>query len=364
MTKNLNMLQASMIILTSGGLWNHVILIPVLLDVAGRDAWFAIALSLVPNLLWVSLLYWIVKRSQQQPLFSWLKHTAGNGYSFALRIVFIAFLLVTCSITVKDTVDWAVASYLPETPPVALALLLVSLCYFAARSGIMSIAVMSGILLPLIALLGYFVMGANFPNKDYTRLLPVMENGMEQLLRGIVYACSSFEELIFIVLLQHHVGSRIKWWQLALLGFLMMGLTLGPTTGSIAEFGAVEGAKQRYPAFEQWKLVIIHRFIERVDFLSIYQWFAGAFIRLSTIMYLLGELSGLKGKTHKSIFLMLLSLGFVLMMLVPWSDIVFYDWLKYKYLPGAQIGLLALLICLWIAAMKGKKGAPVNDNLG
>lgn len=364
MSRQLNMLQASTIVLTSGGLWNHVILIPILLDIAGRDAWLSIAVSLVPNILWLTLLYWIIRRSGQQPLFLWLGQSAGKGYSLAVRAVVFVLLTVTCAVTVKDTVDWAVASYLPETPPIALALLLVPLCYFAARSGIMSIAIMAGILLPVIVLLGYFVMGANFPNKDYTRLLPVLEDGMGPMLRGLAYACSSFVELIMIVLFQHHIRSRIKWWQLAVLGFLMMGLTLGPTTGSIAEFGAIEGSKHRYPAFEQWKLVIIQRFIERVDFFSIYQWFAGAFIRLALGMYLIGELSGFKGKTHKSIFLMLLSAGYILIMLIPWSDIQFYDWLKKIYIPGSLIALALLTVLLIIAAILRKKGAPANDPLG
>ncbi|MCR8629635.1 GerAB/ArcD/ProY family transporter [Paenibacillus radicis (ex Xue et al. 2023)] len=364
MSRSINMIQASMIVLCSVGLLNHVIIIPILLDVADRDAWVSAAVAFFPFILWIFLLQWIVKRSAQQPLFEWIQSIAGKGISNIHKLIFGILLLLIAAITIKDTVTWAVASYLPETPTFALALLLVSLCYFAARSGIICIAIMSGILLPLIVLLGYFVMTANFVNKDYTRLFPILELGMGPLLEGIIHVGAGFAELMLLLLIQQHIGTRIKWWHLALLAVLITGLTLGPTTGSIAEFGPVESAKHRYPAFEQWKLVIVQRFIERVDFFSIYQWFAGAFVRVSVAMYLLTELSPFKGKKSKPVFLIALSVLLVLIMLLPISDIQFYDWLKYSYLPSTLICYLVLTLSLLIVAFFSKKGGSLRDKMG
>ena len=66
--------------------------------------------------------------------------------------------------------------------------------------------------------------------------------------------------------------------------FILMGLTMGPTIGAITEFGPIEAAKQRYPAYEEWGLGSIGRFIEHFDFLSIYQWLTGAFIRVGLLV--------------------------------------------------------------------------------
>ncbi|WP_156043118.1 GerAB/ArcD/ProY family transporter [Paenibacillus sp. UNC451MF] len=355
MTKSINIIQIIMIIMASVGLFDHVILIPVILDIAGRDAWISTVFTALPFMVWILIIYWIMKRSGQQPLLEWVQETAGRSVSLILRISFIICYMFVVLITVKDTVTWAASSYLPETPMILLSLLLVCLCYFSARSGINSIAITAGILLPFIVILGFFVMSANIPNKDYSRLLPVMEYGVEPLLRGMIYAGSGFSELFVILMFQHHISHKMRWWQLVLLGFIITILTLGPITGSIAEFGPVESAKHRYPAFEQWRLVVIHQYIERVDFFSIYQWFAGAFVRVSLSMYILGELSPFKGKTNKSIFLMLLSVVILFITNLPIGDIVFYDWLKYIYLPYSLVAYLLLTCILCVVAFMTKK---------
>ncbi|WP_282943358.1 endospore germination permease [Paenibacillus sp. RC67] len=349
------MIQVIMIIMTSVGLFNHVILIPVILDISGRDAWVSTCLTVIPFMAWIGIIYWIMKRSSQQPLLEWVREVAGRSVAWILRLaLFICYMFVVL-ITVKDTVTWAASSYLPETPIIFLGLLLICLCYFSARSGINSIAITAGILLPFVVILGFFVMSANIQNKDYSRLLPILEYGLDPLLRGMIYAGSGFSELFVILMFQHHISHKMKWWQLVILGLIITILTLGPITGSIAEFGPVESAKHRYPAFEQWRLVVIHQYIERVDFFSIYQWFSGAFVRVSLSMYILGELSPFKGKTNKSIFLMLLSVFILFITCLPIGDIVFYDWLKYIYLPYSLIGYLLLTCILCVVAFMTKK---------
>ena len=47
---------------------------------------------------------------------------------------------------------------------------------------------------------------------------------------------------------------------------ILVGLTLGPLIGAITEFGPNEATKQRYPAYEEWGLVTIGRYIEHLDF--------------------------------------------------------------------------------------------------
>ena len=75
--------------------------------------------------------------------------------------------------------------------------------------------------------------------------------------------------------------------------FLLLGLTIGPLMGALTEFGPIEAATQRYPAFEEWRLAKIGRYFEHVDFLSIYQWLTGAFVRIGFLLFVTIELLGL-----------------------------------------------------------------------
>ena len=78
-----------------------------------------------------------------------------------------------------------------------------------------------------------------------------------------------------------------------------MFLTLGPFIGAITEFGHEEAAKQRYPAYEEWGLVTIGRYFEHVDFLSIYQWLSGTFIRIGFLLFIVIDLLNMNGKRKK-----------------------------------------------------------------
>ncbi|MCZ8519127.1 endospore germination permease [Paenibacillus sp. KR2-11] len=346
MVTGISMLQVAMILMASVGLMNHVLVIPAVLDTAGRDAWLSALVCLPVLLLWTVCLIVIVKRSGGRPLLEWIRERTGRAVSGLLRLLLILYLLLAVFVTVKDTVVWSTVSYLPETPVLSLAVLLLLLCFVAARSGMLCIAVMTGILLPVIVLLGWFVAFGNVPNKDYTLLLPVLEKGTEPFLHGMTLSLGAQAEVVLFVFLQHHIRTSIRWWHLALLVVILVGLTLGPVTGSIAEFGPVEAAKQRYPAFEQWKLVVFRDNVERLDFLSIYQWFAGAFIRVSTYLTMLIELLPVKRQRSEDILLLGLTGGLLALCAFPWPDVLFYDWLKTYYLPGslAGWGLLTLLL--------------------
>ncbi|XRD23741.1 hypothetical protein AABM34_14730 [Lysinibacillus fusiformis] len=56
-----------------------------------------------------------------------------------------------------------------------------------------------------------------------------------------------------------------------------------------------EASKQRYPAYEEWGLVTIGRYIEHLDFFSIYQWLTGTFIRVSFLLYIVADLLKMTG---------------------------------------------------------------------
>ncbi|MFB4475617.1 GerAB/ArcD/ProY family transporter, partial [Oceanobacillus caeni] len=80
-----------------------------------------------------------------------------------------------------------IASYLPQTPILVLAGTTLVACFFAAFQGLRTIAIVSGILLPFVVILGHLVALANFQFKDYTLLFPLLENGTAPLWKGIPY---------------------------------------------------------------------------------------------------------------------------------------------------------------------------------
>ncbi|SDD25946.1 spore germination protein (amino acid permease) [Paenibacillus sp. UNCCL117] len=352
MSGSIRMGQAVMIIMTFIGLMNHVLIIPVMLDAARRDAWVSTLVSVPPYLLWIAMLAFIVRRSGQKPITDWISGLGGVWTGRIIRLAVCVYLLAVMFITLKDTVFWAKDSYLPETPLFVLCVLLLLICFFAARSGFAAIAILTGILLPFIVVFGFFIGIGNGPNKDYSFLFPIWEKGYLPMLHGCVPALAGLGELTLFLFMQHHVSTRVRFLHLAITGLILVGLTLGPITGAIAEFGTNEAVKQRYPVFEQWKLLIIAHNIERLDFLSIYQWYAGAFVRLSVSLCLLVELLG-KGRSvrYRDIVLLILLVLLLCGALLPFTDNSFYLWLKTQYFWISLPFLVLLTLWLFILAL-------------
>ncbi|BCJ88490.1 hypothetical protein skT53_34750 [Effusibacillus dendaii] len=191
-TETVSVLQVSMILMSSAGIIDHVIVIPMLLQSAGRDSWLSILFAGVIFAGWILWIYFIIKRMEKQHILDWLKQRTGAAIAWTIIAMVNVLLFFTGAFTLRDTTVWTNISYLPKTPNLILVLLFGSICLYSAYSGIRTMAITNGILLPFVVIFGWFVALSNIPNKDYSLLLPVFEHGFDPVLKGMVYAGSGF----------------------------------------------------------------------------------------------------------------------------------------------------------------------------
>ncbi|OPA77773.1 spore gernimation protein [Paenibacillus selenitireducens] len=351
-TKSITFFQACMILILSTGLLNHVNIIPLLLQCTGNDGWMSILLVLCIALLWIPTLLYVLNRKGTRPIYLWLKEQSGSFIAWVIVGILILYLFSIAFVTLKDTTNWTMTSYLTRTPVFMLASILTLLCSLSALAGIRSIAICAGALLPIVIILGYFVMGLNFQYKDYSLITPLFENGFYPILKGIVYPGAGMVELFMFLLLQHHLSTKVSYKGLAILAICLAGLTIGPYLGSIANFGREIATDLRFPVFEQWRLVTIGKYINHLDFLSIYQWLSGAFIRISLAIFFVYDLTPIRGKRPKFIFCVSVSIALILAVQFSMSDMLFMKWLYTLYYPTITISIIVLsfIMCLltWI----------------
>ncbi|MFS0838275.1 endospore germination permease [Paenibacillus sp. 1P03SA] len=344
----ITVLQLTMMMLLVNGLMNHVILNPIVLDASGRDAWLVPLFAALFLLPWCLLLVLFMKKTGQRKLQPWLAERTHPVVSWVLIVPLYVQIYLIGLTTLLHTSIWTVTNYLPATPRLALTLTLIAVCTFCAVSGVRTIAISAGVLLPFVVVLGYFVMIANMPNKEYDRLFPMLEFGVMPVMNGFVYAASGFIEFVLIIALQHHIKTRIKSWQLFILALLFIHIMLGPLIGAITEFGPHEAAKQAESPYEQWRLVKIGETIEHVDFFSVFQWLAGTMVRISLSLFLLGDLLPFKKAKNRNRFIAGMALSYLLVTLLPITQQNLYDFMQMFYFLPSLIGILGSVI-LWTA---------------
>lgn len=361
--KKMSALQMYMMLMLSIGISNHVLLTPVLLETAKRDSWIGAIAALLPITAWMFILFVAHRNMGNQNVLDWIKQRYGQTTRFIVTLLLLVFLLVTSSTSFLDTVLWTQIVYLPMTPKTIIALILITICFFAAKAGIRVISIASGLLLPVVVVLGYLVATANFQFKNYSLLTPILTHGYTPVLRSLAYTCSGIFELVLILFMQHHISTTLRFRGLFIIGIIMVGLTIGPLMGAIAIFGPFEAAEQRYPAFEQWRMVTMGKFISHLDFFSIYQWLSGSFIRISLMLFLIMDVFTIRKSGYRTTALAILCFLLAVVSFMPISDVSLLYFLSKWYFPGTLVislllGFMMLVLVMLPVARRKESAGP------
>ncbi|KZE45396.1 endospore germination permease [Rossellomorea marisflavi] len=282
--------QLSLLIILSTGLLSHVMLIPDILQAAGRDGWVSV-LTAVPFLFLIILVIkYTIKNS---PKGGMMRHILTEGRP-VVRILFFTpiclFLFISAYITFIDLVIWLQAYFLADVSRWLIMLLMGVSCFIFTWAGVKYMAVAAGLLLPIVMLLGIFIAITNTDMKDFSLLFPILSEGWSPVLKGSLYVLSGFLELYLILLLHPFSEGEFKLHHLLVLGLILFILIMGPLSAAIMEFGPSEAASMRYPAYDQWRIMGIGEFITHMDFFALYQWLCGALIRIGLFLFLLGSI--------------------------------------------------------------------------
>ncbi len=323
----------------------HVLLLPAILTASKRDSWLSVIGSVAPLILWTVMIYYLNKKFEQKNMLS-LLFSLHPFISYSIRILLGVYFFLTAFITFKYTGYWAKLNYTANIPDFIAAVSFASLCYYASLKGIRTIGSLAIFFLPLVVMLGFLVGIGNIKYKDYGMLFPVFERGYKDFFFGIMYACSSSFEIIYFLFITPFIKDRIKIKPLMLVSIGIFFLSLGPLMGGIAIYGAEEAVKLKVPAYEQWKLLTLGINIERLDFLSIFQWRSGSFIRISLSMFLVNQL--LNWDQKKSWILPFLYTLLIISVLIPWDFGSFFSILYSVYFPASLVFLLFIFVLLFI----------------
>lgn len=355
--------QLSLIVITAVGLKNHVTILPHLLPNAKRDGWISVLLALGLILIWCLLLFYIHKSTGQSNIFVWVETNIGMASGKILSIATSIFFASLAAVSLKEMIVWTKVSYLPITPPILEIILFTGLCFFLASTNIQTIVITNTFVLTAVIVFGIFVAIANIQFKDFSLLKPIMENGWSPVVSGMIYPLSGLIELIVILFMQQKVHGQLKFKVFTLNAIILTWLILGPLIGSITEFGPLEASRQKYPAFEQWGLVTLGRFIEHLDFLSIYQWLTGAFIRVSFFLFLSLEVLSIKKKRSKTILLLAYSILLIVANAYSFSDVILYHIIGAFVMPITFWFFLAvsILLSIFVFSSNRRKRRPTSD---
>lgn len=346
----ISVLHVILLSMTVIGLKSHVTILPGILEFSKRDGWISVLIALVLVIPWLYFV-WRINRKESLP-YTW--KMSSSLYERVGIVVVIILLYLLAASTMIEMLQWVKTTFMPITPMLILLVLYLILCVSFASLGIQTIVVVNVLVLFVVIVLGFFVAIVNIQYKDYSLLLPILENGWLPPLSASFLPLSGFMELLLFLLVQQYFKTPLQLKYYILIVMLLAGLTLGPLIGAIVEFGPEEASLKRYPAFEQWGLAALGDFIDHMDFFSIYQWMTGAFVRIGFYLFVVSKLMGIQQRTKEIWYYIAIPFALVCLGMLLLDEQTFLI-LNNILLPYLTIGILLLMPIL--LAVRSKKRA-------
>jgi spore germination protein KB len=243
----------------------HVVILPLMIDVAGRDAWISIFLSLPFAFLFALAIYFIKIKYRKLNVKKIFKAILGEKFGKVFIFILILYFLFITVVSLSSFIDFVYILFLPDTPPIALIIWFLIFIMYGASKRIKGIALTAGVLAFIALTTGNTITILDSPLKDWGNLKPVLEFGWSPVLIGTLIICSIWIELIFLLLLPvknaKEKGTFLLWSIGILLNALMM---LSTTTGVITIFGLGQAENMLYPAQEIVRIINLG-FLDRFD---------------------------------------------------------------------------------------------------
>lgn len=278
--------QLSLLVIGAITVMGHIFIVPLVLDKAGKDVWLSLLVALVPGIVLVMVLSWLTILKPQKTLDQIAAEQFGKLIGKMVSFMYALYFLLPAVLGLRGLMEFMVTAFLKHTPKNLIGLIFLALCLFAVKSGLESIARVYAILMTILIVSGILATSLASPDKEFQKLLPVLEHGMLPVLLGSIPLIGLLGEMVVIGGLLGSVRNSAAIWQGNLVAILVIGLFfVGPLTGPVAMFGEV-ATNFDYPTFAEMKF---GSYLSYFQSLAVVLWLLGSFGRIALFYYTASE---------------------------------------------------------------------------
>lgn len=239
-------------------------------ETAGRDGWFVVLVAGTLGTLNALLFLWLERLFPGKNLMEINHILLGRFFGSLLNFVFIFYFIDLCTWVIREFADFLLITVEPSTPFYVYVLIALILTSYAAMQGWEVFARVSEIIFPII--LGMYLLIFCFLFNQYNPqyLLPVLENGIFQPLKGLLMTETLFSDVMIILMITNHVRKTAKTPIYLIVGMLLSTFFVSAAVvASIMSVGAKTTATLTYPTFSLIQNINIANFLDRIDILII-----------------------------------------------------------------------------------------------
>lgn len=253
---------------------------------AKQDAWIAVLLGLGEGLILAFCYVKLSVRFKGKTLVQIGVLVYGPYLGKLVSMAYLWFLFHLASLIITDIGMFFTTMIMPETPLLAIQIMIMAASVLAARKGIEAIARCSEILVPLMMLMLFIISVFLLNQFDIRNLLPILEVPPGTLLwtahRTAVFPFGETVAFLMVMPFLNNAqkGPRVIGTSLLLAGLILSFISFR-NTGVLGALGGIVV----YPTFEAVRQVDLFEIISRLEIIPAIFFLFVVFIEISTLLH-------------------------------------------------------------------------------
>lgn len=192
---------------------------------AKNDAWLAMILGGAGGILLMGVYVAIATLNPSKTLVDILRERLGKVAGSIFSVLYIWYFIHLASLVLRDFGEFICTVTFPETPIVVVIGVFAVTLVYVVNSGIEVIGRISELLVPFIPVVILITCLSLITVRDFTAFLPVLENGMEPVLKAAFsFVSFPFGETVAFLMLFNHLNKKEKLKNIVIVSALLSTL--------------------------------------------------------------------------------------------------------------------------------------------
>ncbi|MBW7573836.1 GerAB/ArcD/ProY family transporter [Caproiciproducens faecalis] len=319
---------------------------------AGQDSWICLIMSQIFAIPMVMIYARIVQIYPEKNIFQVLEILFGKFAGKILTALFTWYSLHLAALVLRNFSEFIAITSIPETPQLALMIVMGLVCVHMAKSGIEVFVKWSLVNLAALLLLMFLTIFLLFNRIDVTNFLPIMEHDTKTLFAGSYSLFAfPFAETVLFLGITDHIRKEDKPLKVFLLGEGLGALiVLVVMLRNISVLGAAMLKTENFPSYSAARIINVSEFLARVEGVISTNFILGGITKISLCLITAckGTASLFNIKDYKTIVMPVALCSIALSLIIFSNTMQMFNFLNvYKiYAIPFQI-LIPALIWVW-----------------
>lgn len=251
------------------------------------DSWICALLGTILGLIPLLFYLAITKIDKEKNIHEIIKKIFGNTIGKIISFCLLFFVLFYAVILFYDIINFIASEYLYKTPSYIIGSMIIIPIIYLLTKGIRTICRVSIVLFIISMILYFFSVIGLIPAFDAINLLPILENGIGEPLKGsLIYVCYTALPLFILSIIPRKDMEDKKFNKKVIITFLLVALvTILALLNVVGVLGIDLALLYQYPDYQMLRRIQVGGFIQRTESILAIQWLLCLFMMISFCLY-------------------------------------------------------------------------------